>query len=276
MLATPSLVIDDSTPFNHANDPAFARGYVPRDFAVDPPEMFDDPSRMPDMSLQEIADRIKEQNKEESSLRHIRRRSGPNGGHIPSLDQNGQGFCWFYSNTMAVMMKRAAAGLPYVRLSAHSGACKIKNFRNEGGWCGLGAKFVREFGIVPTSRWPEKSMNRQYDTEANWAEALNFRVTEDYVDLARPVYDQNLTKKQVLIQLCLNNPCAVDFDWWAHSVCGVQGSLLGNVANPTINDFGLIILNSWTDSYGDLGEAELRGNKSVPDGAVCARSVIAA
>ncbi len=282
MLASPSLVYDDATPVAVTIDPTMARGLVPRDLTVDPPTMFAPPTDMPDMSFQEIMDRIKEQNRAESSLRHIRRRY-LNGSHVPSLDQNGQGYCWAYSNTSAAMLKRMSAGLPYVRLSGHSVACKIMNFKNQGGWCGLAAEFIRggsrKFpdlsGIASVDEWPEKSMSRSNDNPETWADAALHAVTEDYVDLTREVYDQNLTKKQVLIQLCLNNPCPADFNWWSHSVCGIQGSVIGNPTNPTINDFGLIIWNSWADSYGDLGEAELRGSKSIPDGAVCTRSVIA-
>lgn len=279
-----TVVIDDSSSADLEFPSTHARGLVPRDLSVDPPTMFAPPDTMPDMTLTEIADRIKEQNKEESSLRHIRRRSGPNGKHIPSLDQNGQGYCWAYSVTASVMIARAAAGLPYVRLSAHSVACVIKNFRDEGGWCGLSARFIRgqdpnhptKKGIVPVSHWPEKSMSRSHDTESNWIEAAKYAINEDYVDLTRAVYDQNLTKKQVLIQLVLNNPVVLDFNFWGHSVLGLWATLLANASqNLTIDDFGIGGLNSWTDGWGDLGEFELRGAKSRPDGAVCTRTVIA-
>lgn len=281
-LAPCGMVIDDTTSMGGTLFPSnFGRGYVPRDFAVDPPTMFADPSGIQDMSFTEIADRIKEHEKHETSLRHIRRRRGPNGGHIPALDQNGQGYCWFYSVTATVMYVRARNNQPYVRLSAHSGAAVIKNFRDEGGWCGLGARFIRgqdpnhsgKGGVVPVSHWPEKSMSRTYDTSANWAEAKKYLITEDWVDLARPVYSQNLTKKQQLIQLVLNNPVASDYNWWAHSVCLLWATLLGNPTNPVLEDFGVGGVNSWTDGWGDLGEFELRGSKSLPDGAVCTRNV---
>lgn len=277
------LVIDDGVDSDIVFPSQHARGYVERDFNLYPQEMFAPPSDAPDMTLTEIADRIQEQMREESSLRHIRRRALA-GKPIPSLDQNGQGYCWVYSNTMGVMIKRAAMGLPYVRLSAHSVACIIKNFRDEGGWCGLSAQFIRgedpkhpgKAGIVPVSLWPEKSMNRYYDTPAAWAEAAKYKITEDYVDLARPVYDQNLTKKQVLIQLVLNNPCVCDWNWWGHSTLMLWASLLKSASqNLTLDDFGIGGINSWTDGWGDLGEFEVQGKKSIPDGAVCTRSVIA-
>jgi hypothetical protein len=267
------IIIDDSTPVDHSDvtPDAFGRGYVPRDFTVDPPEMFSPPSEAVDMSLDEIAQRLKEQIASEASLKFIRRRA-VGGKPMPALDQNGQGFCWSYSNGGVIMLTRARDGQPYVRLSPHAVACKIKGFRDEGGWCGLSAKFARENGYPSEKFWPQKSMSRQYDTAETWANAALHKSDEEYVDLARPVYDQNLTKKQVLIQLVLNNPCSVDFNWWGHSVCALQALVRGNRTNYTLSDFGLLILNSWTDQWGDMGEGELWDSKSVPDGAVCIRS----
>lgn len=272
------IIIDDSSPMDIGHPSGFGRGYVERDFAIDPPSMFAAPSDMPDMPFQEIADRIKEQQREESSLRHIRRRA-LNGSHIPALDQNGQGYCWAYSVGMTLILCRARDMLPYVRLSPHAVACKIMNFRNQGGWCGLSARFARgedpkfpTIGGYPSDAlWPQKSMSRQYDNAETWANAELHKIAEDFVDLAAPVYDQNLTKKQVLIQLVLNNPCACDWNWWGHSTCMAWATLLGNPTNPVLQDFGMGGINSWTDDWGDLGEFELRGSRSVPDGAVCTR-----
>lgn len=223
------------------------------------------------MSLDEIAERIKEQERAKSSLKYIRR-SALGGKPIPALDQNGQGFCWAYSNGGVLMLTRARDGQPYVRLSPHAVACKIKGFRDEGGWCGLSAKWARENGYPSEAFWPQKSMSRQYDKPETWENAKLHKTDEEYVDLARPVYDQNLTKKQVLIQLVLNNPCSVDFNWWSHSVCGLNALLRGNRTTYTLADFGINILNSWTDGWGDMGEGALWDSKSIPDGAVCIRS----
>lgn len=267
------LIIDDGNIDNDLLYPSdFSRGYEERDYALYPVEMFASPSDMPEMSLTEIADRIKDHEANQSSLRHIRRRA-LNGQPIPSLDQNGQGYCWAYSNTIGVMLTRARDNQPPVRLSAHGVACKVKNFVDQGGWCGLSAKFIRENGIPSVEAWPEKSMSRSNDNATTWANAALHKITEDYVDLsAGHIADQNLTKKQVLTQLVLNNPCATDFNWWGHSVCAMWATLLGNASqNLTLDMFGIGIINSWTDKWGDLGESVLQGSKSVPNGAVCTR-----
>jgi hypothetical protein len=49
-------------------------------------------------------------------------------------------------------------------------------------------------------------------------------------------------------------------------------SIIGNPTSPTLDDFGIGIINSWTDTWGDLGESVLQGQKSIPNGAICLRS----
>ena len=226
--------------------------------------MFAPPSAIPMIAESEWIPRIRDRKKYKSGLIDVRNRCGPNGGRMPSKDQNGQGYCWAYSVTRTCEMVRAAMGQPYTPLSAHSVACKVKGFRDEGGWCGLSAQFIRANGIVPESLWPAKSMSRQYDTSANWEEAKKFRIIEDFVDLASPVYDQNLTFAQVVSCLLQNIPCAVDFSWWAHSVCAIDVDEIDGQVCPLIN-------NSWTDSWGTNGVGAIQGNKKIPDGALATR-----
>jgi hypothetical protein len=262
------ILIDDDTP----NDVLFpvidgerkSHGYVERDYKQYPVEMFAPPSEIVLIPRSEWSARIKEKEEQKSRLSDIRR-TGNKGQPIPALDQNGQGFCWFYSNTGALMLNRAASNQPYVRLSAHAGACKIKNFRDEGGWCGLGAKFIREFGVPSVSFWKEKSMDRSNDNPETWKNALLHRVTEDYVDLTQDVYDQNLTFDMVITLLLSNVACPLDFNHWSHSVCGMDA------VEVEPGSFGIRILNSWSDSWSEMGEGVLRGSKAIPNGAVAIR-----
>lgn len=163
------------------------------------------------------------------------------------------------------MLLRGVMNQPHVRLSAHAVACKIKSFRDEGGWCGLSAKFQREQGCPSVAFWPEKSMNRSHDRPEVWANAGLHRVSEEWVDLTRDVYDQTLTFDQVATCLLSRIPCALDYNWWAHSVCGMD------LVEVESGSFGIRILNSWTDGWEDRGTSVLRGNKAIPDGAVALR-----
>lgn len=232
-----------------------AHGLVPRDYRLYPPEMFDPPR---DLQLIDLAS----QDPAEVNARCDRVRELCT---WESLDQNGQGYCWMYSTTAAVMFLRALSNLPHVRLSAHAGACKVKNFRDEGGWCGLSAKFHREVGCPSVAFWPEKSMSRSNDRPEVWANGALHKVIEEWVDLTRDIYDQNLTLQQVDTCSFILIPMAWDFNWWGHSVfgCGVRKVEDGS--------WGRQIRNSWTDEWGEKGWAILRGSKAVPNGAVALR-----
>jgi hypothetical protein len=267
-------LIDDDTWKKTAFHPAVRRGMEPRNYAADPETMFAAPSGMTLTDPSEYDARIEEQDREESSLMHVRLRGGPNGQPIPCLDQDGFGYCWSHSTTHAVMVQRAAANLPYVPLSAFAVAATIKNGRDEGGWCGLSAKFARERGIPSQALWPQGKASPAIGTPAVWADAATRRITEDWVDLTRDVWDQNLTVRQLYTCLFNNQACPVDFNWWGHSVCALR------VVRVEAGSYGLVILNSWYvapgQEWGDRGMAVLRGSKAVPDGAVCVRQTVAA
>lgn len=262
------FVIDDCTD----NDKVYApiidgqpkgHGYVPRDYHTYPEEMFAQPTEMKIIPRSEWDARIDEQEEQQSSLEHVRM-TGADGQMIPALDQNGQGYCWAYSTTMAVMLLRALNGLPYVRLSAHAIGCTVKNYRDEGGWCGLSAKFHKEVGCPSVAYWKEKSMSRDNDKPATWANAGLHKITEDWVDLTKAVYDQNLTVDQLATCLLNNVPCAIDYDEWGHSICALRWMRVeAGVYAPKI-------LNSWTDGWGDRGMAVINRRWTV-DGAVALR-----
>lgn len=232
-------------------------GLVPRDYAIYPPEMFAPPSEMTLIDPSEIDGRIADHEKHKSSVRHLI--------DWPALDQGSEGFCWFYSVTGAVMAVRTINHQPYVRLSAHAGACKIKNFRNEGGWCGLAGKFYGDLGCPSTAFWPERSMNRSHDKPEVWANAALHKVTEDWTDLTRNIYDRNLTLRQIDTCALTNIPMAWDFPWWAHSVmgCGLKKIEDGS--------YGREGLNSWGPGWGDKGWFLLRGSKAIPSSAIALR-----
>lgn len=243
-----------------------SRGLVPRDYNEYPVEMFAAPSDMPLIPRSEWSARIKEMEQTQSRLSDIRL-SGDAGNPIPSLDQDGVGYCWAHSVTHTVMMVRAVNNQKYVPLSAFAVAAIIKGGRDEGGWCGLSAKFAREVGIPSQTLWPQGSRKLSLDTPEMRANASLHKITEDWVDLTRQVYDQDLTFDQLATCLLNRIPCAVDFNWWSHSVCALD------LVEVEPGSFGVRILNSWSDSWSDRGMGVLRGQQAIPDGAVATRVV---
>lgn len=259
-------IIDDSTTFDRLVPTTHARGYVERDYAQYPAEMLAAPTDIKLIPRSEWSARIKERKQLKIGLRYVRETMDGGNPHV-SLDQNGQGYCWFYSGTHAVMYARGQAGMPYRRLSAHAGAWKIKGGRDEGGWCGLSAEFLAKNGCPTVAEWPEKSMSGRYDTAATWEAAKLNRVAEQVVDLTRAVYDRNLTFDLVVSLLLVNVPVQVDFNWWSHSVCAID------VDELEPGSFCPLIQNSWTDAWEDRGTAFLQGSRAIPDGAVATLSV---
>jgi hypothetical protein len=208
--------------------------------------------------------RFEEQEALQSSLEHVRMR-GDHGKMIDALDQNGQGFCWAYSTTGAVMMLRAVANLPCVRLSGHAIGCQIKNFQDEGGWNGLSAEWVVKNGVPSVQYWKEKSMSRSNLTHDMTANALEHRVTEDWSDQSVAVYDRNLTREQLATLLFNNIPVMGDFNFWSHSVLLLRWYRIGR------GNWGPKLLNSWTNGWEDNGMSTLEGRKALPDGATALR-----
>lgn len=263
------LIIDDSTGNDILFPASHARGYVERDYSQHPAEMFAAPTDITLIPRSEWSARIKERKQLRVGLRHVRETMNDGRPHV-SLDQNGQGYCWAYSGAHAAMYARGQAGMPYRRLSAHAVAWKIKGGRDEGGWCGLSADYMAKHGCPTVAQWPEKSMSRLHDTAATWEAAKLNRVAEQVVDLTRAVYDRNLTFDLVVSLLLVNVPVQLDYDWWRHSVCGID------VDEVEPGSFGIVEQNSWTDNWGDRGLSTLRGNRAIPAGAVATLSVAAA
>jgi hypothetical protein len=263
-------IIDDST----SNDVLFPKidghrvghGFDPAQIEPDAfrPLFGDHPDQMKVIPKSNWSAIIKEKDAKKSSLYH-RRQVAANGQQMPTLDQNGQGYCWAYSTTRCVMYLRSLSNLPYKRLSAHAIGCMVKGFQDEGGWCGLSAKFLREKGVPDVGAWPEKSMARANDKPEVWENAAGNVVTEDWLDVAKHVADQNLTFDQIATCLLLDIPVALDFSWWGHSVCGIE------LVEVEAGSFGIRIDNSWSDQWEDRGSSILRGQKAVPMGAVALR-----
>lgn len=252
------FVIDDSTSSDILHPPGKGHGYDPTQVVKG---MFAPPSQLQLIPRSEWSDRIKERKRLRSGLRDLMADAG-----VPVLDQGQVGYCWAHSVTNTVMAQRAAANQPVVPLSAYAVAATIKKGRDEGGWCGLSAEFARDKGVPSQSVWPQGDRDYQaHNTPEVWADAAKHRITEDWVDLTAQVYDQSLTFDQLVTCLLMNVPCAVDFNWWSHSV------MAGDVDEVSSGSFGIWILNSWGEGWGERGWGLLQGQKAVPNGAVATR-----
>jgi hypothetical protein len=246
--------------------PGMGRGLVPRDYAVDPPEMFAPPDQMQLIPESEWDARFDEQEATQSSLEHLYL-SGPGGTPIfEHLDQNGFPDCWAYSTGHAMMLERLRRGSKVIRLNPTGVATMLRQIN--GGWCGLSAKFARDHGFpeegTGPGQWPRLSRRGKDTPELRAAMLLN-RVTEDWTDLTRAVHSQNLTEAQSATCSFNNIPGPEDFNHWAHSVCRIRHVRIER------GSYGKLILNSWA-GWGRYGLGVLRGSKMPCDGALAVRA----
>lgn len=249
------------------------KGYVERDYDVYPEEMFDHPDQMFTIPESEWDARFDEQEQLKSSLEHLYL-SGPGGTPIfVNLDQKSDGYCWIYSNGHALMFAREIMNQPRIRLNPHSTGAIIKNGRNEGGWCGLGARFVADIGMAPEGtgpgQWPFASRSLSHDTPAMREAMKKFRTGEVWMDLTKRDYDHTLTRAHLATCGFTNCPAPSDFNFMSHSVCQIRWVRIER------GSWGPMYLNSWKN-WGRHGLAVLRGSQATANGAIAYRTAIAA
>lgn len=294
----PDLIIGDHTPIDHPDVSAGFKGYIPRD-PVQHPVGYSaaiPPSQIKVFSRDEMIARIAEQEATKSRLSDILMR-GDAGNPIPPLDQNGQGYCWAYGTVGALIAARAKQNLPYHRLSAHAVGCKVKNFRDEGGWGALSLDFIIANGIPDVDHWKEKSMSKANDTPETWANAKLYMPDVEFADLASPVYNRDLSFDQQLTSLLMLDPTSDDYDYWGHCVNGcdaVNGNtkrmetrvesgklatdkefeVMWGINDPVTGGLAKRIRNSW-GMWGDNGFAVVTGSKAIANNCVAIVSAIA-
>lgn len=256
-----SIVLDDASirelhAEGHADGRHMGRGYVPRDYGLNPFGSYARTFRTEQtIPRAEWAERIEELERTGATLTDIHEYH-----QLPVLDQNGYGYCWCYGTVKAAMLARAVAGLPTIYLSASSLAAKIKDYRNEGGWAGQAVEGWKRFGCSTTDFWPEAKVDRRYDTPEQRENAKQHMLLE-WMELPQQSFDSLVTS------LLLGLPTTMALMWWGHLVCGLRPVVLGH------NDYGIEIVNSWRASWGNNGRAILRESKATPHEAISVRCV---
>ena len=224
-------------------------GCIPRDFNVDPVEMRDSPDGMKIISDSDLDAYFDEQEAQESSLEHLYLNNGTPAFEF--LDQDGFPDCWGHSSMHAAMLNRLSMNLPPIRFNGVAVATLLK--QTNGGWCGLSAKFARENGCPEVGtgpgQWPYQSRKGKDTPELRANMALH-KVTEDWYDLGRKEYDQELSKSQLKTLGSTNCPCPVDYNRFGHSICQVR------MVRVEPGHYSPLILNTWK-GWGYFGLAVL-------------------
>jgi hypothetical protein len=161
-------------------------------------------------------------------------------------------------------MDRAKQNLPPIRLNAVAVATLLG--RTNGGWCGLSMKFARENGypVVGTGpgEWPYQSRHGK-DTPELRAAMKQHRDLEDWYDLAKAEYDQDLSKGQLATCLFDNLPAPSDYNRFGHSMLSLRKVRIER------GSWGYLTLNSWK-GFGYYGLCVLA--EMEPDGSCALRS----
>lgn len=290
------LIIHEGNFHEHAeNVPAnMSRGRIPRDYRTHPvghawkgASAFTAELNVP---REEWDERIEEMERNRTGLDHLVDQVG-----LECKDQNGTNFCWDFATTHCCEIELVKAnqkdpqGNP-VKLSPASTACKIKNFRNQGGWGQEALEYQIEHGTVPEWLWPQSAINRQYDTAANWKEAEKYRVKE-WMDIASRNFGQKCSAQFHRL------PTSDGYNWWSHQVTGYRPVIIAKsivkaayaaakelykllpteyrepLLEKAASKYGTLQRNSWSMSYGDRGYFILAESKATPDDC-CSPSVL--
>jgi hypothetical protein len=260
-------ILDPDTP--EGRDYLFPKGAVfgavPRDYSIDPPTMKADPRGMATIARGDWDAYYDEQEAQESSLEHLFLRGGKPA--FVNLNQGRDGDCWAYSTGHAMMLAALRDGrVPVARLNPHFIAAHLKRF--DGGWCGASAKVVREVGCCEEGagpdKWPLHSHDTRLLTPERLAAAGSHKSLEDWYDMARAEWDQEMRTELLATCGLTNVPCPSDFNFMSHSVCQVRW------VRFEAGDWGPLYLNSWLN-FGRFGLATLRGRQATADGAVGVR-----
>lgn len=274
MIAPDDFVIDDS------NAHLFARpiingqseyGLVQRDFSALPLGCFAGVPAMTRSTYDRATwpERIKDAEATKSRLSDIIE-IGNYGKPIPSMYQDGYGFCWNHSLVAAIQAARAVNNQPYVELSAFAGACIIKGYRNQGGMSAEAARWAAEHGVPSSKFWPQPQyewtkqqvtacVNSKYDTAEMRADAKT-RALLEFEDVEPGNLDQFFTN------LFDRRPGTGEFSWWGHSVAlldPVEADPSRDLMDPA--RWGMRILNSHGPSSGKNGRLVLAGRQAIPD-----------
>lgn len=293
------IILGDHTPVNHPDVHAGMKGLIPRDLVTHPVGYSANipPSSIVPYSYDDMVKMIADQEAAKSRTSDILLR-GDGGKLIPSLDQNGQGYCWAYGSVGALIAARARMNLPYVRLSAHAIGWKIKKGRDEGGWGSLSLDYIIVHGCPDVDHWKEKSMSSANDTQATWENAKLYTPNLVAEDLASPVYNRDLSYGQQLRAILDGGINIADYDWQGHCThaCDVvNGAAQRTVSrdetgklddlptfekkwgmnDPVTKGLGTRNRNSWTDNYGFHGFYVLTGSKAQASNSVVIYSAIA-
>jgi hypothetical protein len=255
-LGTNPLIIDDSNAAQFVEkwrDEGRAFGMTPRDYRAAPFGSASFPAV--DLSMgailqrSQFADAIKRADEARTTPDDWRKAMG-----VPIENQGNWGYCWAHGTINAVEITYAMTGHNCPNLNPFPVAYRIKGGRNQGGWGEQALKGIAEFGIPEHSVWPgNKEGMSQWQLPEVVASANRHKVTAS-LELPQNNFAALVTS---LTHPKFARPVTMGLNWWGHLVCAVRA-----VALPG-GGFGILIVNSWGEGWGQNGCGVLVESKSI-------------
>jgi hypothetical protein len=255
-LGTDPLIIDDSNAAQFVEkwrDEGRAFGAVPRDYKVAPFGSASRPSV--DLSMgailqrSQFADAIKRADENKTTPDDWRKAM-----EVPIQNQTDWSLCWFFGTCAAVEVTYAMTGHKCPNLNPFPTAYRIKGGRNQGGWAEQALQGIEKWGIPQHSVWQgNKADMSLWDKPEVIASANRHKVTAS-LELPQNNFAALVTS---LTHPKFARPVTMGLNWWGHLVCAVRA-----VALPG-GGFGILIVNSWGDGWGQNGCGVLVESKSI-------------
>jgi len=235
------------------------KGYVQRDWDAHPEFTMHAPYSGRVFPRKDWRELIELQNKNETSPWHVH-----TGNNIPVKSQGRYGYCWMWGVCNCVLNRYAAQGIdPVPNLNPHATAAMTKGYRNRGGYASEAAKGIEEYGIPTFDVWPEYSMDRSLESDANVKASAAKHKIVTFQEMPRDDFDAVVS---CLLDPVDPSPVAIALSWWRHLVAALQVVYKDG-------EYGLKICNSWGESWGDKGYGILWSEKAVPYESLAVRSV---
>jgi len=175
-------------------------------------------------------------------------------GNCKVLDQKKTNYCWCAGVTGAVQVAYAIQGVdPAPHLSHTYPAALGKKFANRGGWGMEAVRYINEFGLPTVDHYPQGVISRS----KTQGEAVKASAAKHSIVAFEEIESRNFDAA-ISALLCPISPSPVScgFSWWGHLVFAAA-------AVYSNGQWGLEIVNSWSDKWKNNGRTQLFGSKAV-------------
>ncbi len=179
---------------------------------------------------------------------------------VPVLNQYSLPYCHAFSPAEAVMLLRAANGLPFLELSAGSIGGPATGYRARGAAIEQDLDVITTLGIATTAFVPMSAVAKASWKPGAEENALLHRVTEWWkFGTTGRMFDE------IISALFRRFPVCVGLNWWRHAVTYFDPEELDT------GEYGVLFRNSWGPDFGEDGFARLDEDKGTPDVAYAPR-----